>query len=407
MTNTTMAITFRRTLRPVGHGAFFTEQFFHEGFENPIFNVVYDCGSLTSTILEGKINETFVSNDHIDLLFISHFDKDHVNGLNILAKGRIDDRTIVFIPFKFPFLVMAMDEDYPEISRFISTFAEQGVHFFGIDAYEGELPEYLREGDNFERPFDELLKEYTERTDAGKVSVYLAEIIISIDLGTNAPIWRYKPFMHKKDYSSKSEQFLSEVKKKLPGINLNSSDDILNNINNLRDIYTTIGRQENGVTNININSLMLLSFPAKDIVETISCQHNKNKYNPLIGKDLYTGVPVNYSLRLSCLYTGDTTLQYNYFDEVINYTFSILRHYLYVDKLGMMQIPHHGSKYCYPESLAGCNNIESAFLNFVPYSKNGAIIYKIIRDFMFVKPLFFVTNEDESRFELSVILSES
>lgn len=85
-------IIFSRTLHPVGHGAFFTEHLKKidgEGKEKSFLNVIYDCGATARgnnipSIIRKEINITFDTNEHIDLLFISHFDEDHTNGIEYL-----------------------------------------------------------------------------------------------------------------------------------------------------------------------------------------------------------------------------------------------------------------------------------------------------------------------------------
>lgn len=68
-----------RTIHPVGHGGFFTEEFC-AAIE--CYNVVYDCGTRNGTkLLEREINKAFNRKQSVDLLFISHFDRDHVSGL--------------------------------------------------------------------------------------------------------------------------------------------------------------------------------------------------------------------------------------------------------------------------------------------------------------------------------------
>lgn len=44
--------------------------------------MVYDCGTRNGTmLLEREINKAFNRKQSVDLLFISHFDRDHVSGL--------------------------------------------------------------------------------------------------------------------------------------------------------------------------------------------------------------------------------------------------------------------------------------------------------------------------------------
>ncbi|WP_135410891.1 MBL fold metallo-hydrolase [Escherichia sp. E4385] len=59
---------------------------------NSTFNIVYDCGSTSRTTIINKIHSlpNWFKNTHgsrvIDMLVISHFDDDHVNGLEELLR---------------------------------------------------------------------------------------------------------------------------------------------------------------------------------------------------------------------------------------------------------------------------------------------------------------------------------
>ncbi|MDE6005918.1 MAG: MBL fold metallo-hydrolase, partial [Oscillospiraceae bacterium] len=98
-------LRFIRTFHPVGQGAFYSEEFEIDGKET--FTMVYDCGSSTISPLDKygklkknsklqKIIKSDLGTKEIDLLFLSHFDADHVNGVELLKP-----KTIV-IPFINP-----------------------------------------------------------------------------------------------------------------------------------------------------------------------------------------------------------------------------------------------------------------------------------------------------------------
>lgn len=75
-----------RYIHPIGQGAFYTEQFFDDNNQK-IATVVYDCGSSSNkTALEREICGTFKKEDIVDILFISHFHADHINGIEALCK---------------------------------------------------------------------------------------------------------------------------------------------------------------------------------------------------------------------------------------------------------------------------------------------------------------------------------
>ncbi len=71
-----------RTIHPVGQGAFYAETLHRPGFNNDK-HIVYDCGVMPlSKRLKEEINTFLPNNSIIDVLFISHFHADHVNGIN-------------------------------------------------------------------------------------------------------------------------------------------------------------------------------------------------------------------------------------------------------------------------------------------------------------------------------------
>ena len=94
-------IELKRTYHPIGQGAFYTEVFTNS--DNTRFVMVYDCGSETAIAdmersMDDQIDDFKQSigpNPHIDLLFISHFHTDHINGLDKLLDGVTVRKTII------------------------------------------------------------------------------------------------------------------------------------------------------------------------------------------------------------------------------------------------------------------------------------------------------------------------
>ena len=77
-----------RRFLPIGQGAFYWEQFCNHRSENDNqINVVYDCGSLSgNSLLHKQIDDCFDPGEKIHAVFLSHFDEDHVNGLEYLLR---------------------------------------------------------------------------------------------------------------------------------------------------------------------------------------------------------------------------------------------------------------------------------------------------------------------------------
>ena len=333
---------FKRILHPVGQGAFFTEQFLDENGTS-VLNVVYDCGSFTSqpNLVEYEIRNTFEKNAHIDLLFISHFDEDHVNGLMTLQnKTKIDKDTKVIIPFKYPYLLMVMDDDYPTLARFVMRMFNIGAQVIGVD--DGINENRLGEPIDIDRLDGNI-------TLGGKNVIRLDKVL-----------WYYYPF----------------------------PNEILTKRKELRDIYKTIGKTKGGVTRINVNALFMLSFPAVDITYNTNIWHQIN----LIGGAVPT-----------CFYTGDSNLKGNGYDEVKKMVTDILDIYSKGTKVSMMQVPHHGSDKCFPEKMAARADrfFECAFVNCNPWHRQKVFDSGIIGEFTRNdKTLLLVTDCYHSRVEV-------
>ena len=112
---------------PVGHGLFYSGTIHNN--ENESFNFIYDIGSMNSeTIINAVTNYTKQLTGDIDILFLSHLDKDHINGLQTLMSQKTVKSTIL------PFLIFenlvylknkkgnAVCNDIPEIEKCLRKF---------------------------------------------------------------------------------------------------------------------------------------------------------------------------------------------------------------------------------------------------------------------------------------------
>ncbi|WP_303885999.1 MBL fold metallo-hydrolase [Abiotrophia defectiva] len=83
------------TLWPVGQGLFYSGAISYQGNN---FNFIYDCGGDSQTISQ-EVNSYLKKFDNeIDMLVISHFDSDHINGLPTLFNG-VKRINRIFIPY--------------------------------------------------------------------------------------------------------------------------------------------------------------------------------------------------------------------------------------------------------------------------------------------------------------------
>ena len=126
-------IYLTRTFHPVGFGAFYTEK--RESNNGETLTIVYDCGTMAGSNIKDIIHEAFPEKDTvIDILFISHFHKDHINGIEELMKHCIIKKVVI------PYI--------PEENRLLFVFAE-GLHAFRMlitntEDYFGSSSEIIR-----------------------------------------------------------------------------------------------------------------------------------------------------------------------------------------------------------------------------------------------------------------------
>lgn len=107
-----MEISSTRTQWPVGQGFFHSGTVTLCGNQTQTIHYVYDCGSCSPKILKTRISDYVqtiknrksdskeTANPEIKLFFVSHFDRDHINGITTLSRMVDVDRFI--IPFVKP-----------------------------------------------------------------------------------------------------------------------------------------------------------------------------------------------------------------------------------------------------------------------------------------------------------------
>ena len=90
------SVTLTRTFHPVGQGAFYSEVF--KVNEEEGFVVIYDCGTESKgNYIKKEIAEfkKTLQRNTIDILFLSHFHNEHINGLDDLLKDITVKKTVI------------------------------------------------------------------------------------------------------------------------------------------------------------------------------------------------------------------------------------------------------------------------------------------------------------------------
>lgn len=323
-----MRVQHIRKFMPVGHGAFFIERLYVD--DQRVMTAVYDCGdSNLGTIVDMYAKQEFGQpNDEgretIDILFISHFDDDHINGLQYL-QPYLKQTTRVFMPFYYAHLQNVYNRNKRSGITFIISILDPLsikpvlVRYANVDEQGGEID--VDEHD-FERP---------------NQTINSGQPIVKKILGQ--PIWRYVPFnlFNEKLYY---QYFTDKVKNDLHWNDVKLQDAAHwtpQDIKGLRKIYNSF----KGAT-INDNSLIILS----DKPIGVFCGHFRTVHAKYFIRYGYCSSIVCFCRCISCLYTGDTVLKRGvkktskYVDRYEIFLKDLQR---FTNRISLMQMPHHGS----------------------------------------------------------------
>lgn len=385
------SILFKRSFHPVGQGAFFTEQFFDECSEKLLYNVVYDCGTKSigvSKQMEHCINNTFHDKKEIDVMFLSHFDDDHVKYVKYLKNKGYLKSTKIFIP-------MMAEEEWLGIGSYIKNY--QFFLTLNESAKGGRKVIQVEPDDGNEINDNEHLKT--------PVAIeYIADDKIPSgtplykDIASTGIIWYYTPFNVR--FKALIEDFKEKLGKSFN--KLGDKDYVMSNKNKLKKIYQTLGSNPPKGTAINLNSLLVMSYPeksdrCKDYGNRTVCNTYYNEWfrwnrnytrRWLSQMNLYAG---------SCLYTGDTSAN---LDPVWKRIEQMIKLCLGDKLLSLIQIPHHGSRNSYDKRIVESKMIYAGFTNYDPFYHQTIFDVNLPMKFaMQKKPLILVTKENTSRFE--------
>ncbi len=303
-----------RTFNSVGQGAFYTEEFYDKDYR-PKFTMVYDCGSYGDKKL--IINEIKHSDlKSVDLLCISHFHADHINGLEYLLQSYNVKR--ILLPFLY---------DEEKIEVFLAN-SDASVFIKKLSLHPEEtIQEYSRDKEiqiTFIRPIDGD----NPKNEPRDIILSGQPIIINDDCE-----WIYVPFNFR--FNQRSIMLKHEL------------DKIDINIDNFTDKYEKhknkiIGIYKDLKEDLNTNSLVIYSGYSTNY-------KNNCELECFIRHDYY-----RYHNESGCLYLGDYNAKRKEKWNELENAFQ-----KYFDYIGTIQIPHHGSRHNYNKKLNFKGNLLS------------------------------------------------
>lgn len=352
----------KRTFHPIGQGAFYSER--HENF-----NIVYDCGDSKNTKLaDNVVKHSFGSTESIDILFISHFDYDHISKIGTLKNNCKKIKTVIL-----PLLHL---DEIKLLTNFYNTQGRNDIVKLinNPSEYFGDSTKiiHVMSGNNNE-PVNDDIPENIESL-GNKINSGTKITVHGLD-------WIYIPFNY--EYNQRRNElenfFLSN------GLNIEKfKEDIsygLTYRKEIKNIYDKVTGK------INQNSMMVYSGP-------VSHAHGYRKYSSCRTWhrccDCRYCFNDCYTYNSACIFTGDADL--NVSDIRI-----IFRNYW--KSVGTIQIPHHGDfksfngkifkhhHFCCPISF-GTNNLYG--------HPSGKVFSELLSSCCFPIP---VTEKRESIFE--------
>lgn len=317
----------KRTFNAVGQGGFYTEKFNN-------FNMVFDCGSETDIeIINQNIKKRFHKRENIDAVFISHLHNDHVNGLVYLLN---------FCKVKRVFLPLLTEEQklISLIDSYCKGLTEDDFCVKLIESPEDIIGEpqiiYVKPDNE-----DNLKKEdnYIDNE-----SIHINQLGKKIDSGAKIKFsdehnWVFVPYNFEE--KKRAKQLIEALARE--HIELKTIDE-------LKDIWKDDKKREK-ITDIyksirgdlNTNSMVVYSGMDYSSSKRMNMYRVCRKY-----KNLYS---LCYRIRgehekVGCLYLGD------YDSKGKNKCEKIKDRYIkYWGKIGIIQIPHHGSHHNYNDEL--------------------------------------------------------
>ncbi|CAK7052583.1 MBL fold metallo-hydrolase [Providencia sp.] len=317
-----------RTFHSIGQGAFYTEK-----FDN--FSFVYDCG--TDTNGEKRINKYvknhFKKGDVINVLFISHFHRDHINGIKYLLSN-----------YKVDFIFIPQFDVYQHILEFMRT--ERDVNLFDVKLTLNPI-ETISSISPKTKVI--LVNEYSDESEFEEIDLDSLNSNTNINSGTLLKTcvenWNFIPINYNNDINS------STFKE-----NLNNLNVYFKNTDEFIHAWKDKEKRECIVKAFrklpkNENSMVVYSGP----------EDNVSYYMHISSDNHYKCPCQRYILSAGCIYFGD----YETHDKAWKAISNTLRNYY--DLVGVIQIPHHGSstnyrneinknKYTYSVISYGTNN---------------------------------------------------
>ncbi|AJG99240.1 hypothetical protein LF65_02667 [Clostridium beijerinckii] len=320
------------------------------------FNYIYDCGTNNSKeILEKRIDEYNKSNKkNLDLLTISHFDKDHINGLEKLLNGRrvkriilpyLDPRQRFTLALKYFSHVKKISYMIFDPTSFFENYADEIIYVTDTK-YDSKQTQVFNDNDN-------SIRIIGEEIDKSLLAEDLVTMPSKVRVFSKLEM-KYNDLVKFKFYNRSIEDyeltdFYFKVDAVLKKFSLKLDKKIFYNKMAMEEIKKIYKALPYGINNSSICMSVISCEEVGNLKNTnIKCIKSK-----LLGINCHSKACIQ---RFGYMFTGDLRLKdvgkYKIFNDFVEY-YSNER-----DFITIFTLPHHGSKYNWNKDIL--NKFENA-----------------------------------------------
>ncbi|MCM1067894.1 MAG: hypothetical protein NC418_10015 [Muribaculaceae bacterium] len=319
---------FQRTFHTVGQGAFYSEEI-SEKSGGRLFRMVYDCGSstLTDKDMQKKAASDLGSDTAVDLLIVSHFDRDHINGIPALNPKR------VMMPFlSHDLCIYLMAQARIDGSDFDIDMALHPERVFPEAQIIRIMPDDIEPTER-----ESLTSFQIDLTSQHRIgTVYLksnAEISVKL-YSSDCPLWEYIP------YNPNIDRYAQDFKKAVNGKHLvweslQYGQYFTKHFAEIKKIYNALG-------NKNRHSLVVYSGSLRYVESLYLGQYMNRSWAPNRFLEylhwLHQELGMREFYNASIMYFGDATISTQWLPKF----YKELKE-TRLKSVSFIQIPHHGS----------------------------------------------------------------
>ncbi|VVN40051.1 hypothetical protein PS634_05356 [Pseudomonas fluorescens] len=409
---------------PVGQGVFSSGMISSDNGSDKTFWWVFDCGTHMRRhlpLLDAELNNlaTMIGTPsggqrpRIDLVFISHFDKDHVNGLlTLLERFQVGRLVLPFIPLYERLLIAFSKKSSTQLlpwqlfitapSRYIQGKDEIQVDRLTLVPPSGSNgPRYDTDrapqswGDdpiNIVPPASELPEEISELDNLGSAGIRIEWLAqgSSLKLGN---VWEFVPYNDRSTVVRATPSFTRSAKRLADQLIIATCDATRTAIKN--QIVALYGAQH-GTTGPEKNLISLFVYSGPLLMTKLLCLALLSPRPPLSSFTLrstrYRWPPHYPQSTHAVLYTGDGFLKTpEQLSNILNY-FGRAR----IQQPKVLQVMHHGSKSSWHLGVAHALEPEYSIFCAHEHGLYRHPHYEVWGDFIFHRPWICGVNRRES-----------